>query len=321
VITRDRAAPRGRGRPAPSGLPPGQVEVREEVRPPWPFRLGSGRSPDGLLRRRGAAVQRWLHVDDAPVLVGIIQPAADRVLFAARGATEEAARAGIARMRFATSVDEDYRPFYEAFRSDRLIGRAVRMNPHLRPWRKPDPWEALYAAVTEQLIELHRATAIQRRLIRAFGRRCAETGMRDAPTPSALADATPARLASFDLSPSRALTLRRAAREVATGRVDLADPSHEAGWRRLRAIPGIGPWTVEMLAYYGQGRHDQIPAGDLSYLKLVGRLTTGNPRARADVAEVYGLFDRFGEWRGLAGDYARWAAHRGMLRYPTLRYG
>jgi 3-methyladenine DNA glycosylase/8-oxoguanine DNA glycosylase len=98
--------------------------------------------------------------------------------------------------------------------------------------------------------------------------------------------------------------------------VDLADSSHETGWRRLRAIPGIGPWTVEMLAYYGQGRHDQIPAGDLSYLKLVGRLMTGNPRARAEVDEVHGVFDRFGEWRGLAGDYARWASSRGLLRYP-----
>ena len=69
--------------------------------------------------------------------------------------------------------------------------------------------------------------------------------------------------------------------EVAAGRVDLRAPDHERGWRRLRTIPGIGAWTVESLALHGQGRYDQLPAGDLAYLKLVGRLRTGNPRARA----------------------------------------
>ena len=67
----------------------------------------------------------------------------------------------------------------------------------------------------------------------------------------------------------------RVAREVARGRVDLHDVEHERGWRRLRAIPGIGSWTVEMLALHGQGRHDQVPAGDLGLLKLVGRLLSG----------------------------------------------
>jgi DNA-3-methyladenine glycosylase II len=101
------------------------ADVRVEVRPPWPFRLGGG-SADGLLRRRGAALQRLLRVGGEPVLVGIVQPAADRVLFAARAATPEAAREGIARMRFATSVDDDLRPFYERFANDPVIGKAVR---------------------------------------------------------------------------------------------------------------------------------------------------------------------------------------------------
>lgn len=292
------------------------VELRVEVRPPWPFRLG-GATLDGLLRRRGASLQRLLHVDGVPVHVAALQPAPDRVVFGARSACERAAAAGIDRMRFATAVDEDYRAFHEAFRADPVIGRAVRRHPHVRPRRKPDPWEALYAAVTEQLIELGRATAIQRRMIAALGRRCHVTGLRDAPTPAAVAGVAPARLESFDLSPGRALTLCRVAREVATGRVDLNAPPHEAGWRRLRAIPGIGAWTVEMLALYGQGRHDQVPAADVGFLKLVGRLATGNPRARADEAEVRGFFARYGEWRGLAGEYLVVAASRGMLRYPA----
>ena len=74
---------------------------------------------------------------------------------------------------------------------------------------------------------------------------------------------------------------------------------------RLRAIPGIGSWTVEMLALHGQGRHDQLPAGDLGLLKLVGRLLSGgDPRARAERAQVRELFAPYGEWAGLAAAHA-----------------
>ncbi len=117
----------------------------------------------------------------------------------------------------------------------------------------------------------------------------------------AMAGLSPAYLQSLDLGGSRARTLVRAAREVARRRIDLHAPDHERAWRRLRAIPGIGPWTVEMLALYGQGRHDQIPAGDLGYLKLVGRhLSGGDPHARAEEHQVREFFAPYGEWAGLA---------------------
>ena len=105
--------------------------------------------------------------------------------------------------------------------------------------------------------------------------------LRDLPPPRCWPAPRPALLQSFDLAGGRAITLVRAAREVARGRIDLHDPDHERGWRRLRAIPGIGPWTVEMLALNGQGRHDQVPAGDVGLLKLVGRCWAAAIRARA----------------------------------------
>jgi 3-methyladenine DNA glycosylase/8-oxoguanine DNA glycosylase len=196
------------------------IELRVEVVPPWPFRLGGG-SADGLMRRRGASLQRLMHLRGERVHVGVVQPAPDRVLFAARARTEEAAAEGIARMRFATGVDDDLRPFHDRFRSDPVIGKAVRANPRLRVRRRPLPWEALLAAVTEQLIEFERAVAIQRRMIAVLGRRCTETGLRDGPDAAAVAAASPARLTSFDLAPKRAIALRRAAVEVAAGRADL----------------------------------------------------------------------------------------------------
>lgn len=286
------------------------VERRVGVRPASPFRLGAA-SGDGLLRRRGAALHRLLHFGDEPVVVGVVQASPERVIFAARARSEAGADFGLARLRFATGVDDDLSGFRAAFADDPLIGRAVRAHPYLRPMRKPRPWEALVAAITEQLIEIERAIVIQRRLIARLGRRCPHTGLRDAPVPAAVAGEAPARLASFGLAETRAFALRRAAREVAAGRIALE--AHERSWSALLAIPGIGPWTVEYLALHGHGRYDQVPAADLGYLKVVGRLVTGRPKARADEDEVRGLLERYGEWRGLAGEYLLWAARRGLL--------
>jgi len=296
------------------------VELRVEVAPPWPFRLGGG-SADGLARRRGASLQRLLHLDGERVHVGVVQPAADRVLFAARARTEQAAAEGIARMRFATGVDDDLRPFHERFKADPVIGRAVRAHPRLRVKRRPLPWEALLAAVTEQLIEFDRAIAIQRRMIAVLGHRCLQTGLRDGPSAAVIAAEAPARLASFDLAPKRALALRRVAVEVAAGRADLeaavgapaASGRAEAAARRLLRITDVGPWTVEILALYGFGRHDVIPAGDLGFVKMVGRLTTGHPKARAEVAEVREFFAPYGDWKGLAGEYLRYGWASGLV--------
>jgi 3-methyladenine DNA glycosylase/8-oxoguanine DNA glycosylase len=239
------------------------------------------------------------------VLVRVAQPCRARVVFAARADSREAAEWGIERMRLALGIDQDIKPFYDRFRFDPLIGPSVRSNPGLRVGGKPEPFEALTWAICEQLIEFSRAAATQRRLIARLGRRCQVTGMRDSPAAAVLAAQSPALLESLDLSKGRAVALVRAAHEVASGRVDLHDPDHERGWRRLRAIRGIGSWTVQMLALTGQGRLDQLPAGDVGYLKLVGRLrASGDPLARATEEEVAEFFAPYAPWAGLAGLHA-----------------
>jgi 3-methyladenine DNA glycosylase/8-oxoguanine DNA glycosylase len=266
-----------------------------------------------MLRRRGEVLERLLHHGEVPVVVRVAQTAPDSVIFGARSPTLAAAAYGIERMRFALGVDEDLRAFLRAFARDPLIGRSVASRPWLRTGRRPDPFEALAWAICEQLIEYERAVAIERRMLAALGRRWrgwdrAGATLRDLPHPAVLAGTAPALLQSFDLAGGRALALVRAAAEVARGRVDLHRSEHEPGWRRLRAIPGIGSWTVEMLALTGQGRHDQLPAGDLNLLKLVGRLLSGgDPRARAGEQQVREFFAPYGRWAGLA------AAHMSAL--------
>ncbi len=271
------------------------LELRLELTPASPFVLPRYGGPDGL----------------------------NRVLFGARSPRREAAAWGIDRMRAALGVDCDLRVFYERFRSDPLIGRAVCAQPGLRPRGHPEPFEALAFAVCEQLIDVERAGAIQRALCWRLGRGCPETKLRDSPTAAVLADQAPARLEACGLSATRALALVRVAREVARGRVDLGDPDHEQGWRRLRTVRGIGSWTLQKLALGGQGRLDQLPAGDLAYLKLVGRLLTGDPYARASEAEVERYFAPYAPWSGLAGIYALRSARelRPLTREQLVRRG
>jgi 3-methyladenine DNA glycosylase/8-oxoguanine DNA glycosylase len=251
-------------------------------------------------------LERLLHHEEQPVVVRVAQTAHDRVLFGARAHSRAAASHGIARMRFALGVDEDLGAFRRRFLRDPLIGASVRRRPWLRVSRRPEPFEALAWAICEQLIEYERAATIERRVVASLGRRWvkadgADGRLRDLPAPAVLAGTAPAFLQSFDLAGARAVTLVRAAREVARGRVDLHSADHNRAWRSLRAIPGIGSWTVEMLALHGQGRHDQLPAGDLGLLKLVGRsLSGGDPLARADERQVREFFAPYGEWVGLA---------------------
>jgi 3-methyladenine DNA glycosylase/8-oxoguanine DNA glycosylase len=281
------------------------IELSVDVIPRWAFRLPAHGGRDGVLRCRGGVLERLLHVDGRPAVVRVAQTGRHSVRFGARARDRADAEAAIARMRFALAVDDDLRDFYARFRDDPLIGPSVRRRPWLRIRRRPVAFEALAWAVCEQLIDSPRAAAIQRRIVYALGPRCASSGLRDVPSAAVLAACAPARLESFDLSARRSIALVRVASEVAAGRIALEDADHVQAWRRLLAVPTIGRWTVEMLAAHGQGRYDTLAAGDLNYLKLLGRWRSGgDPAARAEEAEVRALFERFGEWRGLAGAHA-----------------
>ena len=100
----------------------------------------------------------------------------------------------------------------------------------------------------------------------------------------------------MDLVGKRAVALRRLARDVAAGRCRIESAAATA---RLLAMPQIGPWTVQCLGLFGRNEVDSLPAGDLGYIKLVGRLA-GLGR-RATVAEVEEFYAPYEPYRGLVG--------------------
>jgi 3-methyladenine DNA glycosylase/8-oxoguanine DNA glycosylase len=253
------------------------------------------------MRVEGGVVSRLLTVESSPVVVRAWEPGTGRVAFRAEpvdGAGQAELELAVERMRFALGVDEDLGPFYRRFRRDPLLGPAFRRRPHKRLQRRPWPWEALAWAVVKQLIESGRAARIQRRIVSRWGLRLGRDrgALRDVPAAATIAGRAPAELASMDLSPARSIALRTVATEVAAGR---CDPGDAATDRRLLAVPEIGPWTVQCLGLLGRGESDSLPAGDLIYLKLVGRLARLG--RRATVEEVEEFFAPYEPYRGLAG--------------------
>ncbi len=255
---------------------------------------------DGVVRRRERALERLIHLGDEAAVVRA-WAAGPCVRLRAESASRAAAGYAVERMRFA--LGRGPRPvaqFQREFKWHPLLGPIIRRKPWLRPRRRAEPWEALAWAITEQLIESERAARIQRRLVyrygrlelvrhaarRAVGRRPGRAARRRSSRPAT--------------SPASARSrMIRVAREVAAGRADLRE--HEPAWKRLLSIREIGTWTVDKLAYEGQGRDDMLPAGDLAYVKLVGRLARLGRRATED--EVREFFEPFAPFQGLAGTY------------------
>ena len=292
-------------------------------------------SSDRTLRVRGGVATRLLHVEGCPVLVRAWQPRRDWVRFRAEAvdpelvarppieappppgpAGREQLEQAIERMRRALWVDVDLTDFHRRFRRDRLVGPLIRRMPGFRPNGRPWPWEALAAAVVGQLIEARQAALIERRIAGRWGARLGEgrEALRDVPGPEAIGGRAPVELEQMELVGKRALALRRLARDVAAGRCRIE--SAEAD-RRLLAMPQIGPWTVQCLGLFGRNELDSLPAGDLGYIKLVGRLN-GRGR-RATTPEVEAFYAPYEPYRGLVGALTLSGLYRLVAAGPPMR--
>jgi 3-methyladenine DNA glycosylase/8-oxoguanine DNA glycosylase len=287
------------------------IVLEDAVRPPWPSEPPRSAGPGGLLRIRGDVVSRAMPS-------GAVAHAAwrgEEVLLRAQASSSDDAEDALRRMRFVLALDDDLAPFHFAFRRDPLLGRALRARPKLRVLRKPSPFEALWNAICEQLIDTQAAGNIIWALVHSMGRRHA-SGAWIAPEPDALDN--PPALVRAGLAPTRARTLARVARAVARGEVDPGSPDRA----RLAAIPGVGPWTLAHLDLFGRGIYDVPLEADVgmrnAYARMAG-VRTGSV-TEEEFAEVLA---RYRPWQGLAAMYmvsvgwrsgGRWAESPHALR-------
>jgi DNA-3-methyladenine glycosylase II len=188
-------------------------------------------------------------------------------------ADPEIVRRQVARI---LSLDVDGRGFPGVGRRDPVVGALQRRYPGLRPVCFYSPYEAAAWAIIGHRISVGQAAKIKARMAAELGPKVeVGGGIEHAfPGPSRLAD-----LGRFSgLTETKVERLRRLARAAGEGGLE-ADllrslPVGEAT-ARLRELPGIGPFSAELILLRGAGEPDGLPANE--------------PRLARAVARAYGL--------------------------------
>jgi 3-methyladenine DNA glycosylase/8-oxoguanine DNA glycosylase len=81
---------------------------------------------------------------------------------------------------------------------------------------------------------------------------------------------------------------------------------------RLEREPGLGPWSVGVVALQGLGRYDRGLARDLGLVKLLSALRG----RRVEAEETDELLEPYGEWAGLASVYLLAGFAQGLVPVP-----
>jgi DNA-3-methyladenine glycosylase II len=122
-------------------------------------------------------------------------------------------------------------------------------------------------------------------------------------------------LRAAGLSRGKVRTLRALAEAVVAG-LDLDSLAHASDaevHETLTALPGIGPWTVDVYLLFCLGRADAFAAGDLA-LQIAARTAMGL-KEKPSRQELYDIAERWRPWRGIAA-HLLWA-HYKVARAPA----
>jgi AraC family transcriptional regulator, regulatory protein of adaptative response / DNA-3-methyladenine glycosylase II len=208
-----------------------------------------------------------------------------------------------ARLRAAFDLDAHPQLVAAHLGRDQLLAGAVRRRPGLRVPGSFDGFETALRVVLGQQVSVQAATTVSGRLAAALGDPL-DTPFADltrlAPTAEAVAAAGEGRLSGLGMPGARARTLLALAREVARGSLGLerqASPT-EVG-ERLRAIPGVGEWTAQVLAMRVLGFPDAFPAGDLGVRRALGTASAREAEARAEPWRPWRAYAAMHLWTSL----------------------
>ncbi len=296
--------------PSRTSRPLGVASRTVELRPVPPFRLDA---TVAVLRRNVRnPVDRWdgeryLRVFDlttelSAVTVRQVGPLENpRLLLDITVENDALLHLTVRIVRTMLGLDLDLRGLYTLARRDRRLRSMVEPLRGMKPPRLASVFESLVGAVACQQLSITAGMTIMGRLVQRFGRH-AEVGDHDAfafPRADALAGASQDELRGLGFSYAKARTLIGLARDVLGGALDLEDlakESNDTALARLRAQPGIGPWSAEYALLRGLGRLDVFPVDDVGAANaLAHRLDLRSTPTPARVREITA---RWGEWRG-----------------------
>ncbi|MGD9573715.1 MAG: DNA-3-methyladenine glycosylase [Thermoleophilia bacterium] len=185
-------------------------------------------------------------------------------------------------LRRSLDLDHDPAEADAALARDPLLAPLVAARPGLRVPGGGDGFEAAVLVVLGQQVSVAAARTFAGRLVTAYGTPAGD-GLSAFPTAHDLAFAHPGDLrAAVGLTGARAGTLHSLARAVADGLVldASADPARTR--EDLLALPGIGPWTAELIALRALGDRDALPSADLVLRRALGGVGPAEAERRAE---------------------------------------
>jgi 3-methyladenine DNA glycosylase/8-oxoguanine DNA glycosylase len=175
--------------------------------------------------------------------------------------------------RALVAVDDDPSELLAMVSDHPLLGMLAKRFD-CRLVRTPTVFEAFTRAVIEQLVTTYEASASIRRLHWLAGELVPGTTLRAASTPQAVLRVPPWRLHAIGIGSRRSRTLREGARRgAALERLRDVDPAVAA--TKLESLPGVGPWTANLVARAALGWTDAVPVGDFHAPYLITEVLTG----------------------------------------------
>jgi AraC family transcriptional regulator, regulatory protein of adaptative response / DNA-3-methyladenine glycosylase II len=263
---RRRAAARFRGAPSDAATP-GTVSVRLPVRTPFAYEGVFGHLAAGLVpgceEVRDGMYRRTLRLPSGNGVVSLT-PAPDHVRCLLALDDFRDLTTAIARCRRLLDLDADPEAVIEVLGSDPALGPVVAKAPGQRIPRTVDEAELAVRAVLGQQVSIKAARTHAGRLVTTYGQPVHDAGgtlTHTFPSVEQLADIDPAHLA---VPKARQRTLIALVAGLADASVVLdAGCDWNTARRQLLAVPGIGPWTAEVIAMRGLGDPDAFPATDL----------------------------------------------------------
>jgi len=190
---------------------------------------------------------------------------------------------------------DDLAGFDEVASAHPLVARLAKVHSGLRLPATGRVFQRLLRAVLEQKVTGTEAYRAYSAIVRHFREPAPGplAGLLLPPDPAAIAATPYWVLHPFGVEQRRAETLRRAA--AVADRLERCADSAEAT-RRLRAIPGVGPWTAAEVVRTAYGDPDAVSVGDFHLPNTVAWALAGEPRA--DDARMLELLEPFRGHRG-----------------------